>query len=189
MGKIFWGTKKKFFFRGKKFFGGKNEFFWKKNEKKNFGKILEKNFFFDFFNIIVPYFDSNRIFQAKSLSYNIKLLLGLLLVQFQKIWWNRFYANSKKLWFWAKMAIFQHIWPKSAKMRNFIKNRAVLFFYPYCPPTSCQVSEKSFERFPRSIRYVHTYIHTDKGETIEPVAFAGSIWTHCIYFVYLLVVS
>ena len=113
-------------------------------------------------------------FQAKSLSYNIKLLLGLLLVQFQKIWWNRFYANSKKLWFWAKMAIFQHIWPKSAKMRNFIKNRAVLFFYPYCPPTSCQVSEKSLERFPRSIRYARTYEHTDKGDIIEPVAFAGS---------------
>ena len=52
------------------------------------------------------------------------------------------------------MAIFWHIWPKSAKMRNFIKNRAVLFFYPYCPPTLCQVSEKSLERFPRSIRYI-----------------------------------
>ena len=130
-------------------------FFEKKMKKKILEKFRKKNFFFDFFNIIVPYFDSNRFFQAKSLSYNIKLLLGLLLVQFQKIWWNRFFANSKKLWFWAKMAIFRHIWPKSAKMRNFIKNRAVLFFYPYCPPTSCQVSEKSLERFLRSIRYIH----------------------------------
>ena len=78
------------------------------------------------------------------------------------------------------LAIFWHVWPKSAKMRIFIKNRAVLFFYPYCPPTSCQVSEKSLERFPRSIRYIHTSIHTSihpyKGETIEPVAFAGSIF-------------
>ena len=38
--------------------------------------------------------------------------------------------------------IFRHVWPKSTKMIIFIKNRAVLFFYPYCPPTSCQVLEK-----------------------------------------------
>ena len=77
------------------------------------------------------------------------------------------------------MAIFRYIWPKSAKMRNFIKNRAVLFFYPYCPPTSCHVSEKSLERFPRSIRYIHPYIHPYKGDPIEPVAFAGSIPRFC----------
>ena len=162
------GTKKNFL-RGKKFFWGKNEFFWKKNEKKILGKISEKKFFFDFFNIIVPYFDSNRFFQAKSLSYNVKLLLGLLLVQFQKIWWNRFYANSKKLWFWAKMAIFQHIWPKSAKMRNFIKNRAVLFFYPYCPPNFMP----SFRKIVRAVSEINS-LRTYIGETIEPVAFAGS---------------
>ena len=119
-----------------------------------------------------------NFFQAKSLSYNIKLLLGLLLVQFQKIWWNRFYANSKKLWFWAKMAIFQHIWPKSAKMRNFIKNRAVLFFYPYCPPT-CLPSFRKIVGAVSEINLLHTSehpnIHTDKGDLIEPVAFAGSI--------------
>ena len=86
------------------------------------------------------------------------------------------------------LAIFWHVWPKSAKMRIFIKNRAVLFFYPYCPPTSCQVSEKSLERFPRSIRYIHTSIHTSihtyKGEIIEPVAFAGSIYIlKTLYFI------
>ena len=59
------------------------------------------------------------------------------------------------------MAIFWHFWPKSAKIRNFIKNQAVLFFYPYCPPTSCQVSEKLLERFPRSIRYARTNERTD----------------------------
>ena len=32
----------------------------------------------------------------------------------------------------------------------------------------------SLERFPRSIRYELTYIHTYKGDPIEPVAFAGS---------------
>ena len=44
--------------------------------KKNFGKKI----FFDFFNIMITYFDSNRIFQTKSLSYHIKLFSGLLLV-------------------------------------------------------------------------------------------------------------
>ena len=43
-------------------------------------------------------------------------------------------------------------------MRIFLKSRAV--FYPYGPPTSCRVSEKSKERFPRSIRYIRTSIHT-----------------------------
>ena len=121
--------------------------------KKKYNKI-GKTFFSLIFSILWSrVLTQIDFFQAKSLSYNNKILLGLLLVQLQRIWWNRFYANSNKLWFWAKMAIFQHIWPKSVEMRNFIKNRAVLFFYPYCPPTSCQVSEKSVERFPRSIRY------------------------------------
>ena len=141
-GNIFGNTQKKFFW------GGKNLFFWKKNWKKFLEKNLEKFFFFFyFFNIIVPYFDSNRFFQAKSLSYNIKLLLGLLLVQFQKIWWNRFYANSKKLWFWAKMAIFRHIWPKSAKMRNFIKNRAVLFFTLIVPQLHAKFQKNRWSGF------------------------------------------
>ena len=73
------------------------------------------------------------------------------------------------------LAIIWHFCPKSDKIRIFIKNRDVLFFYPYCPPTSCRVSEKSLEWFPRSIRYIHPSIHPSKGETIEPVAFAGSI--------------
>ena len=153
-GKIFFGTKNFSFFEGEKIV------FLKKNEKKIFGKISEKKFFFRFFQYYSPIFWLKSNFFRQNLSYNIKLLLGLILVQFEKIWWNRFFANSKKLWFWAKMTIFRHIWPKSAKMRFFIKNRAVLFFYPYCPPTSCQVSKKSLERFPRSIRYIHPNIHT-----------------------------
>ena len=50
-----------------------------------------------------------------------------------------------------------------------MKNWAVLFFYPYCLSTSYRVSEKSLERFPRSIRYEHTYIHPDKGDIIDYV--------------------
>ena len=61
---------------------------------------------------------------------------------------------------------------KICQNENFYQKSGRAIFYPYyCPPTLCQVSEKSVERFPRSIRY----IHPSKGETIEPVAFAGSI--------------
>ena len=68
------------------------------------------------------------------------------------------------MFFFAKtviLAIFWHVWPKSAKMRIFIKNHAMLFFTLIVPqPTSCRVSEKSLERFPRSIRYIHPCIRT-----------------------------
>ena len=77
---------------------------------------------------------------------------------------------SQKLRFWPKMAIFSHVRPNLGKMRIFLKKRALLFFYPYCPPTSCQVSGKSLERFLRSIRDGRTHGRTEKGEIIEPVA-------------------
>ena len=75
--KKFLGTKK-FFLGGKKLVFLKKKIqkkFWKK-----FGKIFFLFFFVDFFNIMVTYFDSNRFFQAKSLSYHIKQFLGLLIV-------------------------------------------------------------------------------------------------------------
>ena len=75
--KNFWGQKK-FVWGGKKL-----SFFEKKIQKKfwkKFGKFFFSIFFVDFFNIMVTYFDSNRFFQAKSLSYHIKQFLGLLIV-------------------------------------------------------------------------------------------------------------
>ena len=65
LGKIFWGTKKILFLGGKNFFGEKMSFFEKKMKKNFLEKFREKKFFFDFFNIIVPYFDSNRFFSGK----------------------------------------------------------------------------------------------------------------------------
>ena len=150
---------------------------WK--EKENWKNIENKKMFFcarivkfnNFFALSVKFNPNNEFSRAKWLFCHVKIFWGLLLVQFKKICWSCFFAKSLKLWFWP---FFWHIWPKSAKMRIFIKNRVVLFFYPYCPPTSCQVLEKSVERFPRSIRYIHPNIRTYKGDPIEPVAFAGS---------------
>ena len=42
---------------------------------------------------------------------------------------------------------------KIGKNENFYQKSGRAIFYPYCPPTSCRVSEKLLERFPRSIRY------------------------------------
>ena len=47
-------------------------------------------------------------------------------------------------------------------------------FYPFCPPSSCQVSEKIVGAV-SAINSLRTNEHPDKAENIEPVAFAGSI--------------
>ena len=81
-------------------------------------------------------------------------------VQFQKICWSRFFAMSQKLQFWPKMAIFFARQAKFGQNENFSQKSGRAIFYPYCPPTSCQVSEKSLERFPRSIRDRRTDVRT-----------------------------
>ena len=77
---------------------------------------------------------------------------------------------SQKLRFWPKMAIFSHFRTNLGKLRIFLKKRALLSFYPYCPSTSCEVLEKSLERFPRSIRDERTDGRTHEGDIVEPVA-------------------
>ena len=96
------------------------------------------------------------------------ILLNYFWLTFSAIWENVLESFFRKVPKTVILAIFCHVWPKSAKMRIFIKNRAVLFFYPYCPPTSCQVWEKSVERFPRSIRYIHPSIHPSIHTKVKP---------------------
>ena len=54
--------------------------------------------------------------------------------------------------FLGKMAIFWHFWPKSAKVRIFIKNRAMLFCTLIVPQIHAEF-QKIIGGFPRSIRY------------------------------------
>ena len=71
---IFW---EKYFWEQKKnIFEGEKTVFWKKNEKKNFGKNLKKKLFFDFFNIMITYFDSNRLFSDKITILSYKTIFG-----------------------------------------------------------------------------------------------------------------
>ena len=65
---------------------------------------------------------------------------------------------------------FAHL-AKISQNENFYQKSGRAIFYPYCPPISFHVSEKSLERFPRSVRHIHPH----KGDITEPVAFAGSI--------------
>ena len=141
-------------------------------KKKNLEKIW--NVIFYFFNIMVPYFHSNRTFSDKITILSCKTIFGPAFSVISENLVEHFFANFQKLWLWAKMAIFWHVWPKSAKMRFFIKNRAVLFFKPYCPPTSCEFQKNCWSGFrDQFVRSEHPKIRT-KGEIIEPAAFAGS---------------
>ena len=123
--------------------------FWR---KKKFWKFFESFFFTLYTKPILAKISPKIEFSwAKWLFYPIKLFLGLLLVKFYKICWSCFFAMSQKLWFWPKMAIFGTLGQIWANWEFFSK-KWLCYFYPYfLPPTSCQVTGKSLELFPRSI--------------------------------------
>ena len=51
-----------------------------------------------------------------------------------------FFRKVSKTAIWPKMV---HL-AKFGQNENFSQKRALLSFYPYCPLTSCQISEKNF---------------------------------------------
>ena len=90
---------------------------------------------------------------------------------------------SQKLRFWPKMAIFSHVRPNLGKMRIFLKKKGLYYLFTLIVP---KLHAKFWEN-PRSgfrDQFV-TDVLTDKGDIIEPVAFAGSktdsfgLNTHC----------
>ena len=68
------------------------------------------------------------------------------------------------------MAIFSHVRPNLAKMRIFLKNRAVLFFTLIVPQLHAKFRENPWSGFRDQLHDIHTYEITDKGDIIEPVA-------------------
>ena len=173
-GENIFGNKKNFFLRGKKFV------FLKKILKKKFWTKLGN---ISFFNLMVPYFDSNRIFSGKITILSYKTIFGPAFSIISENLVEQFFRKFQKTVILCKNGHFLARLAKIGQNENFY-SRAI--FYPYCPPTSCGNSEKSLERFPRSIRYIHpsihSYIHTYKGDLIEPVAFAVSIIIIVIFF-------
>ena len=88
---------------------------------------------------------------------------------FRKIVGAFFSVKSKKTqetrFFFKKKEWFSRNWGK--------KNKKALrpFFKSYWPPTSCKISEKLLERFPRNCRYARMYVRTHKGDSIGPFGF------------------
>ena len=75
------------------------------------------------------------------------------------------------------MAIFRHIWPKSAKMRIFIKNRAMLFLTLIVPQLHAKIQKNRWSGFrDQFVTNERTNERTYKGDPIEPVAFTGSTY-------------
>ena len=75
------------------------------------------------------------------------------------------------------LAIFRHVWPKSAKMRIFIKNRAVLFFTLIVPQLHAKFQKNRWSGFrDQFVTYGQTDTRTDNGDITELVAFDGSIF-------------
>ena len=113
--------------------------------------------------------------KTKWLFYPVKLLLGLLLVQLQKVCWSNFFTKSQKLWFGHFLA---HL-AKIGQNDNFYKKSGHAIFLPLLSPNFMP----SFRKILDAVSEINslqksgrTNWRMDKGDITEPVAFAGSIW-------------
>ena len=99
------------------------------------------------------------------LSY--KTIFGLTLSAISENLLELFFGKVPKT---VILAIFWHL-AKIGQNEFLYKKSGRAILYPYCPPTLCQVSEKSFWSGFRDqfITNGHTDIRTDKGDLIEPV--------------------
>ena len=87
---------------------------------------------------------------------------------------EQFFRNVPKLRFWPKMAIFWHIRPNLGKMRIFLKKGSSIFTL-IVSRLHAKFQKNPWSGFRDQLRYERTDVRTDKGDIIEPVAFAGSI--------------
>ena len=106
------------------------------------------------------------------LSY--KTIFGLTFSAISENFLESFFRKVPKT---VILAIFWHVWPKSAKMRIFIKIEPC-YFLPLLSPNFMPSFRKiigAVSEINSLHTSIHTYIHPYKGDPIEPVAFAGSI--------------
>ena len=87
--------------------------------------------------------------QVKRLSYLLELFFGTFWQNLRKILGKDFPQSPKHWQKMAKNAFFYHKWAVFAKTGKNLKKASVLCFLHSLPPSSCQVSEKSSERFLR----------------------------------------
>ena len=103
------------------------------------------------------------------LSY--KTIFGPTFNAILEICWSRFFAMSQKLRFWPKIAIFSHVRPNLGKIRIF---GLCYLFTLIVPQLHAKFRKNPWSGFRDQLRYERTNERTDKGDIIEPVAFAGS---------------
>ena len=128
-------------------------------EKKMKNKILE-NFGIFFFNIINAKCGQQSIFSDKITILSYKTIFGSAFSPISENLVEHFFLKFRKTLILGQNGHFLAHLAKIGQNENFYKKSCRAIFYPYCPPTSCRVSEKSLERFPRSIRYIHPNIRT-----------------------------
>ena len=128
-------------------------------------KFWKKIFFSIFFNIINAKCGQQSIFSDKITILSHKTIFGPVFSVISENLMEQFLRNFPKTVILGQNGHFLARLAKIGQNENFYQNRAVLFFTLIVPPTSCRVSEKS-------LKHIRTYKHTDKGDLIEPVAFA-----------------
>jgi hypothetical protein len=100
---------------------------------------------------MITYFDTNRLFSDKITILSYKTIFGPAFNLISENLVEQFVLKLKKTVILGQNGHFLARLAKIGQNENFYKKSGRAIFYPYCPPTSCQVSEKSLERFPRSI--------------------------------------
>ena len=170
--KFFWGTekikrkkmKKKIWGQKKNFWrGGELVSFEKKIQKKfwkKFGKKFFLNFFCRFFQYYGPIFWPKSIFSGKITILSYKTIFGPTYSVISGKLVEQFFRKFQKHVILGQNGHFLARLAKIGQNEKFYQKSGRAIFYPYCPPTSCRVSEKLLERFLRSIRYEHQNIRT-----------------------------
>ena len=145
---------------------------------ENFFAMSQKLQFLPKMTIFWPNLAPKQIFSGKMTILFYKTIFGPTLSAILENLLKLSLRNDPKTAILAKNGHFWHIRPNLVKWEFFSK-MGLCYFYPYYPPTSCQVSEK-IDGAVSEINSLHpnirTYEHTNKGDPIEPVAFAGSIF-------------
>ena len=145
----------------KKFLGEeKISFFEKKMKKKFLDKFKKKNLFIDFFNIIVPYFDSNRFFQAKSLSYHTYSVISENLVE-------QFFRKFQKTVIVGQNGHFSAHLAKIDQNEKFYQKSGRAIFLPLLSP-NFMPSFRKIVRAVSEINSLHTYIHPSIHAKVKP---------------------
>ena len=122
-------------------------------------KFREKKILSIFFNIMITYFDSNRIFSDKITILSYKTIFGPAFSLISENSVKQFFSNSKKTVILGQNGHFLARLSKIGQNENFYKKSGRAIFYPYCPP-NFMPSFRKIVGAVSEINSLHTYIRT-----------------------------